>query len=378
MAKNLLLALLVSTLSFASTSIVAAFEATPSKNPILKSDECVAPPPDNFHVTRIGSSDVDLAWTPAWAGATHTIAVFFQDESSAWTDWAIYYDIPGDSYTISGLTPGSYKISNATNCTTGERSVFDSEITFKVIELSTAGRIPINPSPVSDCSMVNYLTHNWVGFRVKEIATGRSNLFEFQMEGSVALVKRVFENQIVAVNSDGEFPIGPQHLGIGSSFQIDDKSNPNEEQSIGFVKITQYGGNLLPFIGICKDVNNPPIQWKSNYEFTAFTAESAIVATPSGGSGTGQGLIRPRFDSKFIAQSPFTNNLMVFVLNPLSEIDEATIYLLDSKGTVLLTQKLNMQSEEAFISTESILPGLYVLKIKSKQGVQTLKVLKPK
>jgi len=376
MAKNLLVTLLVCLLPLGATQIIAGPATLVLESTPLNFNGCDAPPPDSFRVTNISSEAVSLAWTPVSIGATHTLVVFEEDSSGNLTNLATYYSVPGITFTVAGLSPGSYIISNATNCPNGETSFRNSEVRFKLIELTTAGRIPVNPVAVSDCSMINFKTHEWVGFNVIELATGRNNMFEFRVEGDVALVKRVYANQIVAVNQDGEFPIGNQHLGVAISFKMDDKSKSIEEQAIGFVEITQYFGNLSQFIGICKDLSNPPTQWKPFYKFIALTAESVQITFPQGGPGTGQGLIRPITESHFIAQNPFTNNLSVFIKNTPIDVEDANIYLLNCKGDVVLKQKFSLQSQEIILNTDSLLPGLYILNIASNMENRTLKIIK--
>lgn len=170
-----------------------------------------------------------------------------EDGYGGWTTLATYASVTGDSYAVSNLSVGSYRITNATNCTNGVASIIYSEVFFKIIDLTTGGRIPLNPLPILNCGSIS-LSHEWVGFQVKEKLTGRSNLFEFQVEGESGMVARqVANNQIVAVNSLGAFPLGDQRLGVGFSFQMDDKSKPPSQQPIGFVKISQDG---LSNIGI--------------------------------------------------------------------------------------------------------------------------------
>ncbi len=372
MANKLFFALLFCTLHLTLTPVFAAHGSAPSENASLKNDLCDAPAPDSFRVTSIGSGYANLAWIPAWTGATHTLVVFLQDSSGGWTNLATYLSVPGSSYSIPVSAPGSYKVLNATNCTSGETSFRNSEVEFKLIDLTTAGRVPLNPTPVYNCNQIDYLNHKWVGFRVKEKASGLSNLFEFQVEGPTGLVKRVANNPIVAVDGNGIFPIGNQHLSVGFSFQMDDKSK--EEPPIGFVEITQYYLGQSPTIGLCIDLDNP-MQWKPAYEFTALTAQSVVTNVPPGG-GTGNGLTRSNVDDKCTAQSPFTNNLTIFIPETLSESEEATLLLLNMNGDLVLKQKFDLGNTQASFFTESLFPGLYILQIESDHEMQALLVVK--
>lgn len=309
----------------------------------------------------------------AWPGAFNTLTVYLQDNYGGWTTLATYPAVTGDFYVVSNLSVGSYRITNATNYTNGVTSIIFSEVLFKIIDLTTAGRTPVNPIPVMNCSSIS-LNHEWVGFKVTEISTGRSNLFEFQVEGMSGLARRVANNQIVAVDENGTFPIGDQRISVWFSFQMDDKSKPLGQQAAGFVKISQNGsGN----IGICKDIDNPPVPWKPEFEFTALFAENVIISVPpGGGTGTGQGFAGHPNSGQFHAQSPFRESIDVFAPDYLFENNEAIIHLLNMKGQIVLSQNFNLQNPTTSIPTGSLIPGLYILQIESSMNTEVLKVLK--
>ncbi|MFN0174969.1 MAG: T9SS type A sorting domain-containing protein [Saprospiraceae bacterium] len=373
MAKNSLFVLLFFALQLTFIPIYAANEPTAPENDKINVNYCDAPAPEDFQVISIASGLVSLGWVPAWSEAYHTLTVYLQDEYGGWTTLATYSSVTGDSYAVSNLSVGSYRITNATNCTNGVTSIIYSEVFFKIIDLTTGGRIPLNPLPVANCGLIS-LSHEWVGFQVKEKLTGRSNLFEFQVEGLSGLVRRVANNQIVAVNAGGFFPLGDQRLEVGFSFQMDDKSKPPGLQPIGFVEISQDGsGN----IGICIDTINPPVQWKPAYEFTALVAENTTTSfPPGGGAGTGQGFGNDPSDGQFFARSPFLNTLEVFMPDYVNHNNEVYIKLLDLKGQTVLSEVFNMGNSSVSIPTSLLPSGFYILQIRSNQVTEVLKVLK--
>lgn len=372
MAKKSYFFALLNTLVFSLSPIFEAQGANgPESSPLLT--QCDAPAPDSFRLTSIESDIVNLAWHPVWHDAIHTVVLFKEEDTGSWTNLEVFSNVPDSSYSIHGLSAGSYRISIATICdSNGITSNNYSGVEFKIIELTTAGRIPLNPSIVEDCSAIEYLNHEWVGFRVREIETGINNLFEIQLRGSVSLVRRVRDNPIVAVDGDGEFPVGNQRLTVSHSFQIDDKSKPLSNQEIGFVRIMS-GTQPNPTIGICQDLNNP-VQWKPSYEFTALTAETVVVSFPPGGST--QGMVRPTIIDGFTAQNPFSNSLTISHTTPVNEAQNVTLHLFDATGKNILTQTFDLNNSQVTLQTNQVIPGIYFLRIKSKDKIQILKVIK--
>ena len=371
MAKNLLFTLLLCTFPFGPNLIFAGNETVPSKNSTLNSDECDAPPPDSFRVVDISSGDVDLAWIPAWVGATHTLVVFLQDVPGGWTNLATYYDIPGSSFTVTGLSPGSYKITNATNCANGETGLRISEVEFKIIELTTAGRMPANPVPVDGCKGINMNVH-WAGFRITKIGTGVSNLFEITMSGQV---KRVYDNnRIVAVNFLGAWPIDPMFpLSSDNPFRMDDLVNgdPNNLVKIGYLQFYENGPSSVV---ICQSPTPQP--WKPEYSFTALIASNTIFSPTGISVGPGQGSVESSFYNAFKVESPFANNINVLVPQTFTDGEKARIHLLNTNGQLLLNRTFDLQSTQVSFPSDWLLPGVYILQIETGEGVQSFKVVK--
>jgi len=380
MAKFFLVTLISCTLQLTFTPAFAVNEPArpPKVDPELHF--CDAPAPDDFHVANIGSDFVSLAWVPAWVGAVHTLEISIED-SGNWDVLFVNYDVPDALYTLHNLEPGYYRARIATNCSTGETSSILSEVLFrfKIIDLLTAGRIPKNPVMVADCENIDYLNHEWVGFEVTEDETGISNLFEFTYTyGEIPVLKRVsYNHPIVAVDSDGKYPsIEDPFLKAYVPFRMDhfNEWDPNIVINIGYV-ICRDNFSATPTITLCKDEDNPILEWKPEYSFTALTAEDIVSDAPN--SGSIDKSVRSVVDIvKFKAQSPFNESLNVFIPQVLSDHSKATIRLLNSNGQMTMFYNLDLNTSLISLPTASLFPGVYILQIETNLDVQFLKIVK--
>lgn len=382
MANKLLFAVLFCTLQLGIDPIFVFNNSVAPKKLTLKIIDCNAPAPDSFHINISGSDLVSLGWMPVWMGAIHTLEVS-KKVSDNWVVLFTDYNVPGDSYLFSDLDPGYYKARIATNCSTGVTSLNVRELffEFKIIDLSTAGRIPKNPVSRGECSEIDYLSHEWVGFQVREIGTENSNLFEIELPVgpyyASALVKRVHDNPIVAVNEDGQFPVsgGPLKKVI-SPFRMDDKSKP--QPTIGYIIFNRNADiNHPPIIFLCKDTDNITQSWKSEYEFTIMTAEDVIVDYPAPpGINTDKSILDTIIYSGYKAQSPFKESLNLFVSSIDSECGKTIFRLFNTNGQVVLLYEADLHNSHICLPVATVLPGIYLLHIKNDCETETIKVIK--
>jgi len=380
MAKFFLVTLISCALQLTFTPAFAVNEPArpPKVDPELHF--CDAPAPDDFQVANIGSDFVSLAWVPAWVGAVHTLEISIED-SDNWVTLMINYNVPGASFTLYNLDPGYYRARIVTNCSTGETSSNLSEVQFefKIIDLSTAGRIPMNPVSVDDCEKIDYLNHEWVGFEVTEIETGVSNLFEFTYtEGENPVLKRVsYNHPIVAVDNSGKFPTNDAPiLKTPSPIRVDDipQWNPDNVINIGYV-ICLDNFSASPTITLCKDEDNPFLDWKPEYSFTALTAEDIVSDAPN--SGSTDKSIRDTIDFvKIKAQTPFKESLNVFFPQILLDGSKTTIQLFNTNGQMIMLYNFDLNISQISLPTASLQPGIYILQVETNFGVQNLRIVK--
>ncbi|MFN0175599.1 MAG: T9SS type A sorting domain-containing protein [Saprospiraceae bacterium] len=210
-----------------------------------------------------------------------------------------------------------------------------------------------------------------------EINTGVSNLFEFTYtDGEDPAIKRVLYNHpIVAVDIDGKFPSNDEPLvETPSPFRMDHVLGPDNVINIGYV-ICLDNFSASPTITLCKDENNPILDWKPEYSFTALTAEDVIIDAPNSGS-TDKSIRSVTYFGKFKAQSPFRESLNIFIPQIPSGRSMATIRLLNPNGQMIMFYNLDLNTAQISLPAASLLPGIYILQIETDLDVQFLKIVK--
>jgi len=382
MAKKILLTLLFCVTQLA---LCPVFATCKPELQCLQLDMCTAPAPDSFRITSIGGNFIALAWTPAWIGANHTLAVLENDGAGGWVTFDTLLNVPGSSYTVDGLESGTeYRFILATNCPSGEPSELKTIIDgiTLIVDLAIIGRNPNKPVAV-DCSSIP-LDANWVGFKVEYVSSGISiaNFFEFVVvDGNNASgnffskveIRRVFrDHPIVAIDPDEFWPTCdvPVLLNISKSFRMARLfgSGPNKER-IGWINLVQ---NSASSISICPEYNHPTLPWKNSYIFTALVAPKANSLP--GCSDRSGNVPLPYAD--FNAQSPFDQTLNVFFPKSFSGDAKTIIRLLNTQGQTVLDERIEMITSEVAIPVRSIACGIYILQIETGGKMHSLKVIK--
>lgn len=369
MAKKLLFCLLFCGIS------AFAFAFSP-----LSPQFCDAPAPTNFEVTSMASELVTLSWDPSIAGATHTLELMIEG-NGAWVSLWVNPEVPGESIVLDNLEPGSYLARLATNCETGEagEEFIDVPFRFKIIDLTILGRMPKNPQVVPDCQNIDYLNHEWVGFRVTEIATGLTNYFEFvwDIEGG-AEIKRVFyDHPIVAVKENGQYPDNNNPIiNTKPPFRIDHIGNYNYVQ-VGFVTCVP---NLFPnpSIEICVEEENPPILWKEGYKFEAVTAEDILLEQPDNDPNISQDNSIHAFEQldQVRITSPFLSNTTLFFTKEYLNQKDLSITVFGINGMVFNTFYTNIVPQTIELPLQDIPSGVFYVRLKTHQKYKVLKALK--
>jgi len=377
-------------ISLASTTwLVASDSSFSSAKHGPKLEICNAAAPDSFRVESGGSTFVTLAWSPAWVGAEHTLKVYKKNEdTSAWDLINTFYDVPGASVTVSSLQyAAEHRFIIATNCISGEPSELTSSIDHinLILDLMVAGRNPVNPVPVQGmCSMINYQNYNWVGFviKVSNSFTPTSTLYEFKAEydnnGNLyPVIKRVQEyGPIMALGKPQGWPAfaypkktAPQVVRIDGSttFLVRHYYTETDFIPVGEVTVNLVEGfpNTIIF---CPNPN-----WNLAYEFRPLTAQ---LANGFSAGGNLLGKTDFRIDLEVKVQSPFTDFIQIFLPLGLSMEEPMVINIMSLDGQILFQQKVNSLSEMILVPTHSLANGLYLIRIETKQGIQTHKAVK--
>ncbi len=375
------------TLLFCAFSLVSAYTFA-SNTPVrlhdieLSLDVCTAPPPDSFRITGAGPSHISLGWIPKWVGADHHLSIFRENLSGGWD---FLYSIPGglvDSYTFSNLEFNTkYRFKIATKCSggLGEPSELVSIVDgiTLILDLVLDGRTPINPDQLTGCPTINYQDHNWVGFKIERNSgtISTANYFEFEVEGpNTPQIKRdLTESKIVAGNFNHAYPKLPSPVKVTIegefTFRIFQVKGPYSFTDIGFLDFKFDDVNHT--IQICK---SPTEIWDNNYSFTLLTAETAV------GFDTPQILNRSNSflhnHESFVVQNPFSETLNIFFPNLTNETSMANVTLVSSSGQTVFEQQFIQSTDGFSITTGTLTPGIYFLRIETGNTIQTLKVFK--
>ena len=380
MARNLLFTLLFTLFFLAPVSVFGFSGDSSLRFLLIKGEVCEAPAPDSFRITSIGGNFISLAWTPAWQGATHVLTVSEKNASGGWNTLFVFPNVEGSTYTVDSLKGGKeYRFIIATKCSSGDPSELSASVDgiALIVELTLIGRTPKNPTPVS-CHGIEVNKHNWVGFRVA--GEGESNLFELQVNGVNSIpfgyIRRVInENKIVAADIFGFFP-------SNSNPTIDDVLLPFRILRLGGISPIRIGLVTIEviqsdplIIDVCIDNSNPNEPWKSEYTFTALTAEQTIVK-PSGGNNESLGYgVEPTIGT-FKVQNPIIDNLHLFIPEEIEMSGNASIRLFNSDGQIVFENELEYLSSHISFSVEWLQEGVYILQIENNSKVETLKVIK--
>ncbi len=361
------------------------FAANNHSNVIL-SDTCYAPAPDSFRITSVSGNFIALAWESAWPGAEQTLSVLKRNPTGAWEMFLPPFTLQGEAYTVGNLTPGvEYRFIIATNCGPDEPSSLTKVIDgiTLILELTIGGRTPINPVPV-DCHNINYLAHEWVGFKVETYTKKGvliSSLFEFEPYGDInapgfftnAIIKRVeYENSIVATNDFGKWPTFNHPIIIGSNpFRMGHKKPDGINSiTIGFIELTAYPQS----IDLCVDPSNHQGPWLNSYDFTPLTAEQTSGVLPN--AFDDRTVMQSKQEDEAWVQCPFNEQLEVYF--PLTEPNNGStkVLLLNASGEIIIEKFLKEQITNVTFQTSSLASGFYIVRIESSGKVSTLRTAK--
>jgi len=335
-------------------------------------EPCEAPAPENFRVTEIIGGDVQLAWSPVWLGAKHTLKVMQIDSNGGWVALSTYPNVPDSTFTLFGLDAGDYRATISTNCDWNQPSQIEKDLRFKIIDLVVGGRVPINPSSVLDCTPIQMAEHGWVGFRVRDTDTGVFNFFEFTFEDGVkATIKRVLNDVIVAADYSYNYPIGN---GLVNSFNpvfIIDTRYDGENTEIGYVSV--LGSPVDKIVEICIAVD-APAPWKPKYQLTTLTS-AMPTAPPGDGAVSPQGMKGEKVTDSWLVQNPFGGTLTLFPPTVIG-VNTAIARLLNMQGQLLWIRQFAVESDYIEFSTHHIPIGCYFLHISTEDAIHTFKIQK--
>jgi hypothetical protein len=337
----------------------------------VSSDECNAPAPGNFRKTAEGPGYVTLGWEPVESGASHLLTV---SEVLADGSETLVYTFDGISAVtkkVDGLKQRTrYKFKIYTKCADGNPSLIPSEVDIitLIIELTLAGRKPVNPQPVG-CSGIEYNNpeNEWVGFRIYRFDEGKiiENLFEFEYlsEINTSKIMRVEEESVlVAANEVGAWPTGQNSVVMTLNpfrvAEIVEVSGIPSVDEFGAIRIKLTTG-FEPTLELCID---PSIGWDGIYFYEPMVAASVEGGSVPTGGGPKYNLIRSNNSSQITVHNPFNETLDIH-LNKTVRSGTSIFYLFGSQGELIFERKLNCDEELFTINTANLPKGIYFAKI---------------
>jgi hypothetical protein len=388
MVKKTTLLLTFLAVQFVLTASNASCVSSNFEKNNLKFDLCDIPAPDSFHVTRRGSTFIDIAWKPIYAGAVHTLFVFINTSTGngcTWTPIDTFYNVSGSTFTVNNVAfDAECKFLLATNCASGEASINKAELFDKIIfEVTTAGRNPINPMPVP-CTNINLTQHNWVGFSVSHLEDGQniSNLFEFRYTveaGQKRLqIKRVFYPiPIVAVDYIQNWPtVNEPELAAPNPFEMVQYSTTGMLDRIGFVDLNVYFP--FPAIDLCIAISDP--KWDRSYRFKPLVANAVVEEESLGKQNRDKdiNLVDFMLDSteKVKIKNPFNKEINLFIDRQSNLERIIFITLFDLNGKKVFEKQFLSDANQLSIAVPSLPKGLYILNFTDKNSIQSFKVIK--
>ncbi len=380
MAKFFLLSFLFFTIQIPIATLFASNISGNLENRNLSTDLCDTPAPDSFWVTGREINSIAVAWNPVWSEASYTLSVLTRTNlNNTWIILATFSNVTGSTLNINGVTStDECKMVIATNCSDGSPGIQKKELLDKIIiELATGGRNPLYPVPTSCTNMSKPgFPYNWVGFRVIQNSEFTpQNIFEVVTTYSPPITKisinRVSNNNIIfASNNDNVVP--PPTLKTGFSFKVIKRVPNIPDYTIGKLLVTINGLS----IEICQD---PSFSWDNSYSFIPLTSQMPSgydVPPVTGAMDIFRNESNSNAYSRIRVQSPFNENLHIFLESQNKIPVNTKIRLLAMSGQTVFEQQIQTQLEEISIPVGEISSGVYILRIETENETKTTKVVK--
>lgn len=348
-------------------------------------ETCSAPAPGNFQISEVGDDHLNLVWTPAWPGALHTLVILKREAySNTWEPLDTIHNLGGNSfYFLNTNLTRSYQFVIRTNCVDGGPSSLSNKIEHigLILDLTIAGRTPINPTQKPICEPVYYKQFNWVGLEIRTNGLGGLdqpvNYFEFNTGlydiYTIPVLKRViYGPDIVAGSADLTFPTNTnQHVFIGGDltypFSIFKVLSDGSKINIGTLALTFSGDSTFK---ICV------LDW-TNIKYTP----RVVVANSSNGlidnyiSDRGFWAKEPTANTCLKAQNPFKESLNIYI-NDIELNNFFNLQLINSTGETVRTIEAINTGDLINMDTQTLPKGIYYLKYSSKGLSQYLKLVK--
>ncbi|MFN0216392.1 MAG: T9SS type A sorting domain-containing protein [Saprospiraceae bacterium] len=338
---------------------------------IFDGGACDLPAPLNFHIEELGTTWVKYAWG-ANAGFEHRIRTYRTSDNALLNTTNVP---PGtSSAVINGLPPGTsvYGIINAVCPPFGENSPNEAQSapgTTLIVDLIVNGIHP--PGGGVGCTLFNDGQCEFSGnpaiitnFRVTKIKAGPNAYRNFGMNysGVQSSYRAYFEKNNAEDTSPFDFKCASNNSGP-TCFQTEigeiwDVSGTPHVKVITFDPIESMTTMLnLDFLA-------------SGYKIEILGSYGGFRSVDPSRSAS----ISPSPSAVLASPNPFSNILEVFPAQ--INASRITLQLFNLSGQKVIDQQFPGGQEQYALSTESLSPGFYMLRIEADGEVQTLKVVK--
>jgi hypothetical protein len=356
------------------------FSLTAFSAPVF-ADECNAPAPEDFRKVSEGPGYVTLAWEPVESGATHllTVSEVLADGSEVIVQ--TFDGISAVTKKVEGLKHRTrYKFRIYTRCADGTPSLIPSEVDIitLIIELTLAGRKPVNPQPIH-CTGIDYQNpdYEWIGFRLQRVKGDKllyENYFEFERQGvagELVSIKRADANNRLVVAND----IGNQWPNfITQTVTTLNPMKAAEVDETGQV-ISNFFGNVtvdfnygwIETVDLCGTIN--PGQ-QPYYYFDVFTANEVEDNPYQEFIKQGQG-----FDGVKVV-NPVQDFLEIVMPAGVTDLEKVIIHVNSLDGKLIKTSEEYSSDGSIWMDMRDIPSGPVFLVLSNSTGRQSFPLIK--
>lgn len=331
----------------------------------VSSDECNAPAPGNFRKTAEGPGYVTLGWEPVESGASHLLTV---SEVLADGSETLVYTFDGlfsVAKKVEGLKQRTrYKFRIYTRCADGSPSLIPSEVDIitLIIELTLAGRKPVNPQPVN-CSGIEYNNPeiDWIGFRLQKVkgdAVILENYFEFQRDplaGELTRIKRVeTNNNLVAASVDGTMwpTLNNSNFFTDNPFSVLEINEQSQVVALFGTTQVHYNYSWTQTVDLCALIGS---------NFSPYYRYETMVSAKVEDNNV-QGSMSKDYALKSIkVNNPVGDFLEFFIPSGLTQEQEIRVHILNSHGVILKSESIVGNSGTSWIDVSGLPSGIYFL-----------------
>jgi hypothetical protein len=355
------------------------FSLTAFSAPVF-ADECNAPAPEDFRKVSEGPGYVTLSWEPVESGASHllTVSEVLADGSEVIVQ--TFDGLFAVTKKVEGLKHRTrYKFRIYTRCADGTPSLIPSEVDIitLIIELTLAGRKPVNPQPVN-CTGIEYNDpdYDWVGFRLQKIkgdAILLENYFEFQRDplaGELTRIKRVeTNNSLVAASVDGSMwpTLNNSNFFTENPFSVLEINEQNQVVALFGTTEVHYNYNWTQTVDLCALIGS---------NFSPYYRYETMISAKVEDNNI-QGVMSKDYSLEDVKVNNPISNYLEFIIPPgLAQDQEIHVHIMNSYGVILKSESFIGNSGTNWIDMSVFPNGIYFVNFVSGNEQTSTTIIK--